>query len=320
MREFPIPFPRFDNFVQMREKLLKLLQIITKIFAPRWNERKFSKIARKAVESSNWRKTRRFNSIRPRLSRDWLAMQVSFTSSSYFHPSFSLPRFFSPPPCDKQISIEARKFQIPNSNPSFLQEYNTLEKRRRNKNKNNNNNNSSSRSRKKEDRNFAFHSRARTLVPEFYSSSLTSPLPSSTRPVAFVREENSRKRKKKRRKPAIESVQFLSRFLKRDYFRVEEGKQVGNRSKCIWKRMREEKRIIGRPCMHVRIYKYAQRASGGCAAKRGSSVWPPFPSWTFTFWSRESSDSVSKVVVPLLPYPFPSPKSIRHSRIHPCNE
>lgn len=36
--------------------------------------------------------------------------------------------------------------------------------------------------------------------------------------------------------------------------------------------MREEKRIIGRPCMHVRIYKYAQRASGGCAAKRGSSV------------------------------------------------
>lgn len=249
-------------------------------------------------------------------------MQVSFTSSSYFHPSFSLPRFFSPPPCDKQISIEARKFQIPNSNPSFLQEYNTLEKRRRNKNKNNNNNNSSSRSRKKEDRNFAFHSRARTLAPLvlFIEFNLSPPFVDSARRFCARRKLEETKKKKKRRKPAIESVQFLSRFLKRDYFRVEEGKQIGNRSKCIWKRMREEKRIIGRPCMHVRIYKYAQRASGGCAAKRGSSVWPPFPSWTFTFWSRESSDSVSKVVVPLLPYPLPPPKSIRHSPIHPCNE
>lgn len=168
LREFSIPFPRFDNFVQTREKLLKLLQIITKIFDPVGTRENSQRLLEKQWRArSNWRKTRRFNSIRPRLSRDWLAMQVSFTSSSYFHPSFSLPRFFSPPPCDKQISIEARKFQIPNSNPSFLQEYNTLEKRRRNKNKNNNNNNSSSRSRKKEDRNFAFHSRARTLVPSF---------------------------------------------------------------------------------------------------------------------------------------------------------
>lgn len=182
-------------------------------------------------------------------------MQVSFTSSSYFHPSFSLPRFFSPPPCDKQISIEARKFQIPNSNPSFLQEYNTLEKRRRNKNKNNNNNNSSSRSRKKEDRNFAFHSRARTLVPEFYSSSLTSPPPSSTRPVAFVREENSRKRKKKkkRRKPAIESVQFLSRFLKRDYFSSRRGK-TGWKPVKVYLKEDERGKKNYRTAVHARTY------------------------------------------------------------------
>lgn len=181
-------------------------------------------------------------------------MQVSFTSSSYFHPSFSLPRFFSPPPCDKQISIEARKFQIPNSNPSFLQEYNTLEKRRRNKNKNNNNNNSSSRSRKKEDRNFAFHSRARTLVPEFYSSSLTSPPLRRLGPSLLCEKKTRGNEKRKKKKKTSDRIRPISlEISQKRLFSSRRGK-TGWKPVKVYLKEDERGKKNYRTAVHARTY------------------------------------------------------------------
>lgn len=247
-------FPRFDNFVQTREKLLKLLQIITKIFDPVGTRENSQRLLEKQWKARTGEKqgalTLSAHVYRGTGSRcRWVLRAVHI----FIHP---FPSPDSSPPLlainKSRSRRENSKFQI----RILLFSKNIIHSRRE----------GGIRIRiiiiiilllvREKKRIEISHSIpelelwSRVLFIEFNLSP-----PSSTRPVAFVREENSRKRKKKkkRRKPAIESVQFLSRFLKRDYFSSRRGK-TGWKPVKVYLKEDERGKKNYRTAVHARTY------------------------------------------------------------------